>query len=335
MRQEQISSAIVTGGAGFVGSHIVDELLRKGVEVYVIDNMSTGSTGNLEHHLNNLKLHLIVGDIAEIGTLMPRDERVDVIFHEAAIASVVGSVNFPMKTHEANVNNSLKVLDYCLKKNVRKIVFASSAAVYGFESDATASEEMICHPQSPYGASKLSVENYLAAYHRTYGLDTVALRYFNIYGPRQKLSSDYSGVITTFILRLLENTPPTIYGDGRQTRDFVHVRDVAQANMLAMESSEVKCNVFNVATGRTINIEGLLRIVKDVTCVQDVEHRYGPARPGDGRFGAASIDKISRILQYKPNVNLETGLRELTEFIRELRKGTVPAAIPVGNLQPA
>jgi len=325
LSQERIFSAIVTGGAGFVGSHIVDELLKKSIEVFVVDNLTTGTAANLRFHLNNPKLHLLVGDVSEIGELMPKEERVDVIFHETAIASVVESVNSPLKIHNANVNDSLKVLDYCLKRDIRKVIFASSAAVYGFESDTVASEELICHPQSPYGASKLCVENYLTAYHRTYGLEAVALRYFNIYGPRQRLSSEYSGVITIFILKLLSNSPPTIFGDGHQTRDFVNVKDVAQANILAMESPNVSCDVFNVATGRTVDIDGLLRTLKQVTGVPNLEHRYGPVRPGDGRFGSASIKKISKALGYRPSVDLESGLYELVEYLRNMK--STPTAI--------
>lgn len=316
MRDQPISRAVVTGGAGFIGSHIVDALLERDIEVYVLDNFSTGSRKNLCGQADNEKLHVIAGDIGKIHDKIPESIPVDIVFHEAAIASVPQSVSDPLLVHEVNVNKSLSVMEFCVKRNVKRIIFASSAAVYGLEKEATATENLVCRPSSPYGASKLAIENYLNAYNKTYGLEAVVLRYFNVYGPRQSVSSDYSGVINIFITRLLQKLSPTIFGDGRQTRDFVFVKDVANANILAMEAKDVSCNTFNVATGRSINILELLDTLKKVMCAGDIPTTFGPARPGDGRFGAASIDKISESLHYTPRTKLEDGLAAVVNYIK-------------------
>jgi UDP-glucose 4-epimerase len=316
----EISSAVVTGGAGFIGSYIVDELLEKGIQVFVIDDLSTGSMGNLDKHSGDRMLHVIPSDVSKLGELIPKSQVIDCIFHEAAIASVPMSVKFPLKVHEANVNKSLDVLEFCVKRDVKKILFASSAAVYGLDEDLTASEDLVCRPTSPYGASKISVEHYLRAYSATYGLEGVALRYFNVYGPRQRTSNEYSGVITKFISKLLDGNSPTIYGDGRQTRDFVNVRDIAKANILAMETPGLNFEIFNVATGTTTDILGLLSILKNLTKSWQITPNFAPPRPGDGRFGAASIDKIRTVLGYHPRVSLEEGLAELVDYMRVSRE---------------
>ncbi|MDE1829668.1 MAG: NAD-dependent epimerase/dehydratase family protein [Thaumarchaeota archaeon] len=315
----KISKAVVTGGCGFIGSHIVDELLRRGIETFVIDDLSTGSTGNLRHHENNKLLHVHINDARKIGVLLSGVKDIDVVFHQAAIASVTRSVHEPMVVHDVNVNMSLEIMNFCVKNGVKKILFASTAAIYGSIGDKQASENMLCRPFSPYGASKLSVENYLDAYHASYGLETVALRYFNVFGPRQMWNNDYNGVITIFANQLLERKIPTIYGDGQQTRDFVHVSDIIQANMLAMESKNTVAEKFNVATGNSITILALLEILKSLTRTKDVSHKFGPSRPGDIRYGAASIDRIKNGLGYAPKISMEEGLSGLVEFFRNNR----------------
>ena len=215
--------ALVTGGAGLIGSHIVDELVRRGVETLVVDDFSTGSPTNLRQHAGNKMVKVYAGDVRRVAELLRAAEGVEVVFHEAAIASVPISVEQPMRVHDNNVNATLELMNFCLGAKVRRLVFASSAAVYGILDGKTASEEAQCRPSSPDGASKLSVEDYLSAYHETYGLETVALRYFNVYGPRQRFNNGYSGVITTFANQLLRESRPTIFGDGMQTRDFVNV----------------------------------------------------------------------------------------------------------------
>lgn len=310
-----VSKAIVTGGAGFIGSHIVDELIKRGIETYVIDNLRTGSMENLRQHEHNKLLHIVIGDAKHIERLLFGVSDIDIVFHEAAIASVPLSVREPMLVHNVNVNMTLDVMNFCLAKNVKRFVFASSAAVYGIKN-SQASEEMVCKPFSPYGASKLAIEDYLAAYYNTYGLETVALRYFNVFGARQTIN-DYSGVITIFTNQLLRKENPTVYGDGKQVRDFVHVKDIVQANMLAMESQKAVGDVFNVATGKSPSIIELLSTLKEITHTTEIQHRYGPQRPGDVQFGMSDISKIKKILGFDAKITLKNGLEDLIEFFKK------------------
>jgi nucleoside-diphosphate-sugar epimerase len=316
------SRAIVTGGAGFIGSHIVDELLKRGVETTVIDNFSTGSMMNLRSHTDDELLRVVPGDVMQVRRLLNDLDDVDVVFHEAAIANVLKSVQEPTLVHNVNVNETIELMNYCVDKRVRKLVFASSAAAYGAVDNPPASEDMVCAPQSPYGASKMAIEGYLNAYHRSYGLETVALRYFNAYGPRQK-SDDYSGVITTFTKCFLLRETPVIFGDGMQTRDFVNVKDIVRANMLAMESKNAGGGIFNVASGRSINILELFETLKTVTGAVDIEPRFAPPRAGDVREGSASIAKIRKALGYSPSVSPKEGLAEVVSYIRQTNMGVV------------
>jgi nucleoside-diphosphate-sugar epimerase len=311
---KKISKAVVTGGAGFIGSHIVDELIKMGIETFVVDDLSTGSLENLQQHKGSKLLHVVVGDARNIEKLLETVTDIDIVFHEAAIASVTRSVSEPMVVHDVNVNMTLEVMNFCLKNKVKRFIFASSAAVYGIIKSGPASENHLCRPFSPYGASKLAIENYLNAYHQTYGLETVALRYFNVYGPRQILN-DYTGVITIFINQLLNNKTPTVDGDGLQTRDFVHVRDIVQANMLCMESKKAVGEMFNVATQNSVSILQLLMTLKSITKT-DISHKFGPPRPGDVKFGFASIDKIRTALGFEPKFTVSNGLVDVVEYIK-------------------
>lgn len=318
----RIARALVTGGAGFIGSHIVDELIARGIETHVIDNLSTGTLDNLTQHRGNDLLHFMAGDAREAEALL-QDTSIDVVFHEAAIASVPKSVSHPMLVHDVNVNMTLHLLNYCVKAGVKRFVFASSAAVYGIlESKAT--EDMACRPNSPYGAGKLAVEDYLHAYRRTYDLETVLLRYFNVYGRRQRYS-DYSGVITVFINKLLEGGRPTIFGDGLQVRDFVHVEDIVQANMLAMESASAVGEMFNVASGRATSILELVQIVKGLVGAAGVDPQFAPPRQGDMKLGLASIDKIRAVLGYDSKVQMQQGLKGVVESISTLQVAKIRA----------
>jgi UDP-glucose 4-epimerase len=304
------SRAVVTGGAGFIGSHIVDELIRRKVETYVVDDLSTGTLENLRQHEGNDLLHVVVGDGRRIDELLAGVEDIDVVFHEAAIANVLRSVKEPMVVHDANVTMALRVMNYCVANSVRRFVFASSAAVYGVIGDVRAEEGLLCFPSSPYGATKMCVENYLHAYQKTYGLEGVMLRYFNVYGPRQAMS-DYSGVITLFVNRILRREPVTIYGDGKQTRDFVNVRDIVQANMLAVDVDAAVDGVFNVASGSSTSILQLLDILKSAAHAGDLQPTFAPVRAGDVQFGNASIERIESVLGYRRSVSMEEGLGAL------------------------
>lgn len=307
-----VSRALVTGGAGFIGSHIVDELTSRGVETYVIDDLSTGTLENLSSHKENGLVHTILGDARELESQL-RGIEIDIVFHEAAIASVPRSVSHPMIVHDANVNMTLNILNYCVKAGVKRLIFASSAAIYGI-LDGKAVEDMVGRPNSPYGASKLAVEDYLHAYHHSYGLETVALRYFNVYGKRQRYS-DYSGVITVFANKILDGERPTIYGDGAQVRDFVHVHDIVQANMLAMESQVAVGESFNVASGKATSILELFNIIKELVGSTSLENVFAPPRVGDMKLGLASIDKIKAALGYAPRIRMRDGLAEVIEYL--------------------
>lgn len=306
--------AIVTGGAGFIGSHIVDELLERKIETFVIDNLSTGSLENLKQHDGNKLLHVIIGDAKNIGKLMSGISDIDVVFHEAAIASITRSISEPMVVHDVNVNMSLEIMNFCVANKVRRLVFASSAAVYGIIK-GKASEESVCRPYSPYGATKLAVEDYLSAYYHTYGLETVALRYFNVFGPRQKLN-DYSGVITIFINQLMNKQTPTIFGDGLQTRDFINVKDIVQANMLCMDSKNAAGEMFNVATGKPTSILELLLTIKSITGTEKISHKFDPPRPGDVKFGLANAEKIMKTIGFAPKITVSGGLADVVKHIQ-------------------
>ncbi|MGI0088661.1 MAG: SDR family NAD(P)-dependent oxidoreductase [Nitrosotalea sp.] len=311
---KEISKVVVTGGAGFIGSHIVDELIKRGIETFVIDNLSTGTVENLQQHKDNKLLHIVVGDARNIEKLLETVDDIDVVFHQAALISVTRSVSEPMVFHDVNVNMTLEVMNFCVKNKVKRFIFASSAAVYGVVN-GSASENQVCRPYSPYGATKLAIEDYLNAYYHTYGLETTALRYFNVYGPRQKLN-DYSGVITLFTNQLLNGKTPTVYGDGLQTRDFIDVRDIVQANMLCMESKKAVGEMFNVATENSISILQLLKTLKLITKTEDVSHKFGPPRSGEVKFGLASIDKIRTAIGFEPKSTVSDGLVDVVEYIK-------------------
>ncbi len=306
--------ALVIGGAGFIGSHIVDELLDRKIETFVIDNLSTGSLENLKQHDGNNLLHIIIGDAKNIDKLMSGVYDIDVVFHEAAIASITRSISEPMVVHDVNVNMSLEIMNFCVAHKVRRLVFASSAAVYGVLK-GKASEESVCRPYSPYGATKLAVEDYLSAYYHTYGLETVALRYFNVFGPRQKLN-DYSGVITVFINQLMNKQTPTIFGDGLQTRDFINVKDIVQANMLCMDSKNAVGEMFNVATGNPTSILELLLTIKSATGTENIPHKFDPPRPGDVKFGLANTEKIMEAIGFRPKITVSDGLADVVKHIQ-------------------
>jgi UDP-glucose 4-epimerase len=264
----------------------------------------------------NKILHLIRGDVTK--SLLSIPKKVDVVFHEAAIASVPASIKNPEHVHTINVNMTLDVMNYCARRGIKRFVFASSAAVYG-AVDGEIQESIVCRPASPYGAGKLAIEGYLHAYRFSFGLEPVMLRYFNIYGPRQKLG-DYSGVITIFIGNLLNGLPPTITGDGLQTRDFVNVKDIVQANILAMDSEEAVGQVLNVASGNSSTVLHIAEVLKEITGRKDLEIQFAPSRVGDVRNGRANIDKLRSILGYSPSVSLEDGLVDVVEHLKANRR---------------
>jgi UDP-glucose 4-epimerase len=305
---------LVTGGAGFIGSHIADRLLQEQFEVTVLDDLSIGKIENVKAHIGKSNFHFIDGDIRTLEVVKRAVENVEVIFHEAAFVGVTESINKPLITNEINVNGTINLLEASRQEKVECLILASSAAVYGEPRKMPIKEETATFPNSPYAVSKLAAEFYARAYCQTYGLRTSCLRYFNVYGPRQAYGP-YAGVITAFVNDLTENRPPTIHGDGKQTRDFVNIMDVVQANMLAMEKN--RNEVFNVATGSSVTINDLLKTIKKVLGKNGVEPIYVATRTKDICRSCGDISKISEILGFKPEIPLERGLKDLIEYHRK------------------
>jgi UDP-glucose 4-epimerase len=300
---------LVTGGAGFIGSHIVDKLLEKHFEVTVVDNLSTGSLQNISAHVGKSDFHFIKGDIRDPETIKEALKNVEVVFHEAAFVGVPESIDDPLLTNDVNVNGTLNLLEASRRAKVKRLVLASSAAVYGDTKTLPTSEDSAMHLNSPYAISKLTTEHYARAYYQVYGLETVCLRYFNIYGCRQA-SGPYTAVITAFINALTKNKRPIIYGDGKQTRDFINIKDAVQANILTMEKN-CAGQTFNVAAGSSVTINNLLEIMKRIVGKSGVEPKHGAPRPHDIRESCGDISKARKILGFTPKISLEDGLTDL------------------------
>ena len=299
--------ALVTGGAGFIGSHIADRLLADGHEVIVLDNFSTGHRENLA---GNAKLTIVDGDIRDFETVETCMQGVDWVFHKAAVASVPKTVNDPVGSSAVNYQGTLHVLEAARQHKAKRVVFASSAALYGDEPTLPKKESMLPVTLSPYAVDKLASEYACGMYTRLYGLDTVSLRYFNVYGPRQDPSSPYSGVISIFADRLGQSVTPTIYGDGEQTRDFVFVSDVIAANMRAVTNEKPVGGVINIATGNKTSLNELLKTFCRILGVE-FEAQYQDVRQGDIRESYADVGRAAELLDWRSSVDLEQGLRAL------------------------
>jgi len=304
---------VVTGGAGFIGSHIAEGLVANGHEVVIFDNFFSGKKENVSDLLAGPDVSLIEGTILDPAALRKAFDGADGIFHEAAIASVPRSVANPTETHDVNLTGTLNVLIAARHCGVKKVVFASSAAVYGDNPELPKRESMMPDPLSPYAVTKLAGENYCSVFSRLYGMQCVSLRYFNVFGPRQDPGSPYSGVITKFITNTLAHKPVTIFGDGKQTRDFVYVKDVVRANILAMESPV--SGVFNVACGTQLNLIELLEIIANVSGIR-VPVTFAPSAAGDVRHSVADIAVAQEILGYTPRCSVREGLGETVDWSR-------------------
>jgi len=314
----EYSRILVTGGAGFIGSNLVDRLLSEGFEVTIIDNLDIGRLENIVHNLGKKEFHFIKGDIRDFNLVKETMKDIDAVFHEAAIASVTLSVKDPILVNEINVTGTLNLLKASSDLDVKRFIYASSAAVYGDTQSPQKREDMALNPRSPYGISKLAAENYVKIFYKLYGLETVSLRYFNVYGPRQRfdLQSAYGGVITIFTNRLLKDMPPIVFGDGEQTRDFVYVEDVVEANMLALNCKNAVGEAFNVGTGSSVSVNQVAETLKEIMNKRELKNTYAPPRPADGRHGYADISKAQRILGFHPKVGLKDGLTQLVEWYR-------------------
>lgn len=313
---------LVTGGAGFVGSHLIDKLLRGGYEVTALDNFSSGKIENIGQHTGAGDFHLMKGDVRNLEDVEKAVEGVDAVFHLAAIVSVPLSVEKPSLVNNVNVRGALNLLKASLDADVKRFVYASSCAVYGEASDLPIDERHPTAPLSPYAASKLAAEHHCAVFHENHGLETVCLRYFNAYGPRQK-KGPYSGVITQFIHRIKQGKPPIIYGDGSQTRDFVNINDVAEANELALYRRGAVGEVFNIGTGTATTINRLAQILTELMGKPRLKPVYTSSRPGDIMHSQADIRKAQTILGYTPIISLEQGLTALLNHLENFRRTRV------------
>jgi UDP-glucose 4-epimerase len=308
---------LVTGGAGFIGSHVAEALVARGDRVRVLDDLSTGSRANLAPLED--RAELIVGSLTDAAAVDKAVAGVDCVFHEAALASVPLSVERPLDTHAACVTGTLMLLDAARRAGVRRVVYAASSSAYGDYPTASKRETDPPTPISPYGAAKLAAEFYCRAFAATYGLETVCLRYFNIFGPRQDPGSPYSAVIPRFLTAILAGKRPTIYGDGGQSRDFAFVGNVVQANLLAADATGVSGQVFNIASGRSTTLLELIAVLNRLLGT-NVQPRHEPPRPGDIRDSLADITEARKLLGYEPAIDLEEGLRRSIPYYRQLAK---------------
>ncbi|HTQ39940.1 MAG TPA: SDR family oxidoreductase [Pirellulales bacterium] len=308
---------LVTGGAGFIGSHIVDALVERGLQVRVLDNLSSGRLENLEQSRN--KIDFLEADLTDPVAVARAVSGMDCIFHQAAIASVPRSITKPLETHAACATATLTLLDAARKAGVRRVVYAGSSSAYGNAPKPTKQETDLPMAISPYAAAKLAGELYCQSFAAISEVQTVALRYFNVFGPRQDPNSEYSAVIPKFITTLLSGKSPTIFGDGKQSRDFVFVADVVQANLRAAEAEaeQVSGRVFNVATGRRVTLLDLIAQLNKLLGTS-VKPKHDKERPGDVRESLADISEARKHLHYEPKVDFEEGLRRSIDYYRSL-----------------
>ncbi|HJS24338.1 MAG TPA: SDR family oxidoreductase [Pyrinomonadaceae bacterium] len=309
--------ALVTGGAGFIGSHIASALAKQGARVRVLDDLSTGHRENIDEIGDDVDF--IQGSVADEELLNKVLEEVELVFHEAAIPSVPRSVEAPRQTHIASVDGTFSLLVAARDQGVRRVVYAASSSAYGDQPTLPKVEEMRPDPLSPYAVAKLVGEYYCRAFTRVYGLETVSLRYFNVFGPRQDPGSQYSGVVSRFISSLLSNERPVIYGDGEQSRDFTYIDNVVYANLNAGSAKEASGKVINVANGQRITLNQLLAELKDLTGRQDVTAEYLEPRVGDVRHSLADITMARELLGYESKVDLREGLKRTIDWFKSKR----------------
>ena len=297
--------ALVTGGAGFIGGHLVEGLLRAGWLVRVIDDLSAGSEQNLAHAMD--RIEFTRGDIRDADLLGRIMDGVEVVFHHAAMASVPGSIAMPLLSNSINADGTLLVLEAARQSGVRRVVYAASSAVYGNSEVLPKVETLPAAPLSPYALQKYTGEVYCRLYSAFYGLETVALRYFNVFGPRQDPNSDYAAVIPCFVTAAVAGKPPVIYGDGDQTRDFIYVKNAVQANLLAADAERASGAVINIAAGKRTSLNGLWQSIRKIVGT-DLEASYAAPREGDVRDSVADLALASDLLGYDPSVGLDEGL---------------------------
>lgn len=306
---------LVTGGAGFIGSHIAETLARHHNHVRVLDNLSTGHLANLDSFRD--RVEFVEGDLLDAETVERVVDGVDCVFHQAALASVPRSVKDPLATNAACVTGTLTLLDAARRAGVRRLIYAASSSAYGDQPFSCKRETDLPGPLSPYAVAKLAGEHYCRAFTATYKFETVAIRYFNVFGPRQDPNSPYSAVIPRFITAILSGKQPTVFGDGLQSRDFTYVANVVEANLLAADAQDVAGRVFNVACGGSINLLQLLDSLNDLLGT-DVQPIFEKPRPGDVRQSLADISLARKLLDYEPSIDFHEGLRRSIEYYKQI-----------------
>ncbi len=302
---------LVTGGAGFIGSNIVDALVARGDEVVVLDNLVTGKIANIDHHQDHIEY--IDGDIRDMAKVREAVKGVEVVCHQAALGSVPRSIADPLTTNEVNITGTLNVLVASKDAGVRRVTYASSSSIYGDTLELPKHEGIRPNPKSPYALTKLAAEEYLRIFYQVYGLETIALRYFNVFGPRQDPNGPYAAVIPLFITSALENTSPTIHGDGMQSRDFTYVANVVHANLLAFDAnSNAAGRAYNIALGGQMTLLELFNGIKKLTGAT-ADPIFTPDRPGDVKHSCAAINLAIEWLKFSPVVSFEEGLARTVE----------------------
>jgi UDP-glucose 4-epimerase len=311
------TTCLVTGGAGFIGSHLVDALLAHGAAVRVLDDFSSGFESNLEHHAGRKELEIVRGDVSDPAVARSAVDGCDVVFHLAAMVSVPRSMGEPVQCHAHCATSTVALLDAAQAAGVGRMVLASTSAVYGDRSFVSKRETDPAAPLSPYAAAKLSAEAYMQCFARSGSLETVRLRFFNVFGPRQDPQSEYSAVIPRFVSKILAGERPILFGDGTQSRDFVFVRDVVQANLLAATMPGVSGDVFNVARGERTTLLELLVTLREILS-QTIEPQHEPPRPGDIKDSLADITEARTRLGFEPQVTIREGLEQSIAYYRQI-----------------
>ena len=310
-----MATYLVTGGAGFIGSSIVAELIRRREDVRVLDNFYSGKRENLEDVIK--KIELIEGDIRDLGLLRKVTKGCDYVLHQGALRSVPKSLKDPISYDEVNIRGTLNVLMASSEAKVKRVVFASSSSLYGDSEKLPQSEDQIPQPVSPYAASKLAGEHYCRVFSKAYGLETVALRYFNVFGPKQSLESEYAVVIPKFITCMLRDEQPPVHGDGTQSRDFTYIDNVVEANLIAATRKGIAGEAFNVALGKAYSLLELVKTINEILN-KDIKPKFTPPRPGDVKHTLSDITKMKKLLGLEPKVDFVLGLRKTTEYFKSI-----------------